>query len=234
MVEALLAAYRPHHAGGRLADTDRAAELRRGRAADAVHRVPREAGCCATTWTRSPRASASVSSRPATGCPRCRRRARAACRSSSCGWIRRAMSASASPPPAFRSRASAARCPRWVVHAAFATPGTLRVQVAELTRRRHLPVLRAQLTGPAAAWGEPPPRRMSSRWAATWGMPATWSTPMASTWTGRGSASACRAGCATGHTAAAAPSRRWRTGWRWTRIWRATARTVPFEPLAKR
>ncbi len=48
-------------------------------------------------------------------------------------------------------------CPRWVVHAAFATPGTLRVQVAQLTDGATFLCFARCIEGPAAAWGEPPP-----------------------------------------------------------------------------
>ncbi len=48
-------------------------------------------------------------------------------------------------------------CPRWVVHAAFATPGTLRVQVAQLTDGATFLCFARCIEGQAAAWGEPPP-----------------------------------------------------------------------------
>jgi predicted transcriptional regulator/DNA-binding XRE family transcriptional regulator len=48
-------------------------------------------------------------------------------------------------------------CPRWVVHAAFATPGTLRVQVAQLPDGATFLCFARCMEGPAAAWGEPPP-----------------------------------------------------------------------------
>ncbi len=48
-------------------------------------------------------------------------------------------------------------CPRWVVHAAFATPGTLRVQVAQLPDGATFLCFAKCLEGAAAAWGEPPP-----------------------------------------------------------------------------
>ncbi len=48
-------------------------------------------------------------------------------------------------------------CPRWVVHSAFATPGSLRVQVAELQDGATFLCFARCVTGPAAAWGEPPP-----------------------------------------------------------------------------
>jgi predicted transcriptional regulator/transcriptional regulator with XRE-family HTH domain len=48
-------------------------------------------------------------------------------------------------------------CPRWVVHAAFATPGTLRVQVAQLPDGATFLCFARCIEGPAAAWGEPPP-----------------------------------------------------------------------------
>ena len=87
-------------------------------------------------------------------------RARAACRSSSCASIRRAMSASASPPPAFPFARFGGSCPRWVVHTAFATPGRVRVQVAQLPDGR--PSYASPAPSPAARrrWGDPPPVRV--------------------------------------------------------------------------
>jgi predicted transcriptional regulator/transcriptional regulator with XRE-family HTH domain len=48
-------------------------------------------------------------------------------------------------------------CPRWVVHAAFATPGTMRVQVAELTDGATFLCFARTVSRPAARWGEPAP-----------------------------------------------------------------------------
>jgi predicted transcriptional regulator len=48
-------------------------------------------------------------------------------------------------------------CPRWVVHTAFATPGTVRVQVAELPDGARFLCFARTVTGVAAHWGEPPP-----------------------------------------------------------------------------
>jgi predicted transcriptional regulator/transcriptional regulator with XRE-family HTH domain len=48
-------------------------------------------------------------------------------------------------------------CPRWVVHEAFATPGTLRVQVAELPDGAAFLCFARTVTTPAARWGEPAP-----------------------------------------------------------------------------
>lgn len=48
-------------------------------------------------------------------------------------------------------------CPKWVVHAAFATPGTLRVQVVELPDGASFLCFARTVHGPAARWGEPPP-----------------------------------------------------------------------------
>jgi predicted transcriptional regulator len=48
-------------------------------------------------------------------------------------------------------------CPRWVVHAAQATPGTLRVQVASLPDGATFLCFARSVTGPATAWGEPAP-----------------------------------------------------------------------------
>jgi len=48
-------------------------------------------------------------------------------------------------------------CPRWVVHAAFATPGSLRVQVAQLPDGATFLCFARTVSRPAAAWGEPAP-----------------------------------------------------------------------------
>jgi predicted transcriptional regulator/DNA-binding XRE family transcriptional regulator len=47
-------------------------------------------------------------------------------------------------------------CPRWVVHAAFATPGSIRVQVAELPDGASFLCIARTVTRPPAHWGEPP------------------------------------------------------------------------------
>ena len=48
-------------------------------------------------------------------------------------------------------------CPRWIPHTAFATPGTMRVQVAELPDGAAFLCFARTVTGPAMRWGEPPP-----------------------------------------------------------------------------
>jgi predicted transcriptional regulator/DNA-binding XRE family transcriptional regulator len=48
-------------------------------------------------------------------------------------------------------------CPRWVVHSAFATPGTMRVQVAELTDGASFLCFARTISTPPAHWGEPAP-----------------------------------------------------------------------------
>ncbi len=48
-------------------------------------------------------------------------------------------------------------CPRWIVHGAYATPGTLRVQVASLPDGATFLCFARSVTGIATAWGEPPP-----------------------------------------------------------------------------
>ncbi|MGR3717157.1 MAG: helix-turn-helix domain-containing protein [Thermohalobaculum sp.] len=48
-------------------------------------------------------------------------------------------------------------CPRWIVHGAFATPGQLRVQVAQLPDGATFLCFAKCIEAPAAAWGEPPP-----------------------------------------------------------------------------
>jgi predicted transcriptional regulator/transcriptional regulator with XRE-family HTH domain len=48
-------------------------------------------------------------------------------------------------------------CPRWVVHTAFATPGSVQVQVAQLSDGATVLCFARSVTGPVAHWGEPPP-----------------------------------------------------------------------------
>jgi len=48
-------------------------------------------------------------------------------------------------------------CPRWVVNTAFATPGEVRVQVAELPEGDAFLTFARTIHGPAAHWGDPPP-----------------------------------------------------------------------------
>ncbi|MXP64587.1 XRE family transcriptional regulator [Roseomonas sp. M0104] len=48
-------------------------------------------------------------------------------------------------------------CPRWIPHTAFATPGSMRVQVAELPDGATFLCFARTVAGPAMRWGEPPP-----------------------------------------------------------------------------
>ena len=48
-------------------------------------------------------------------------------------------------------------CPRWIVHGAYGTPGTLQVQVAQLPDGATFLCFARSVSGVAAAWGEPPP-----------------------------------------------------------------------------
>jgi predicted transcriptional regulator/transcriptional regulator with XRE-family HTH domain len=48
-------------------------------------------------------------------------------------------------------------CPRWVVNTAFATPGQVCVQVAELPEGDTFLCFARTIHGPAARWGDPPP-----------------------------------------------------------------------------
>jgi len=48
-------------------------------------------------------------------------------------------------------------CPRWVVHAAFASPSQVQVQVAQLPDGATFLCFARCVTGRASAWGEPPP-----------------------------------------------------------------------------
>ena len=112
-------------------------------------------------------------------------------------------------------------CPRWVVHTAFSQPGVVQVQVAELPDGAAYLCFARTVTRPARALGRAARRCTSWRWAAASRMRTRWPMRTGSTWSGRRWASACPAGCATAPTAAAARSRRWSTGWRSTRNWRA-------------
>ncbi len=51
-------------------------------------------------------------------------------------------------------------CPRWIVHSAFATPGTIRVQVAQLSEKETFLCFARAVTGRPARWGDPPPVRV--------------------------------------------------------------------------
>ncbi len=48
-------------------------------------------------------------------------------------------------------------CPRWVVHSAFSTPGTVQVQVAELPDGAAFLCFARTVTHPGARWGDPAP-----------------------------------------------------------------------------
>ena len=72
-------------------------------------------------------------------------------------------------------------CPRWVVHTAFAQPGTVQVQVAELPDgAAFLCFARTVRRRPRA--GASRGRCTSSRWAAPWPTPARSPTPTAWIW----------------------------------------------------
>ncbi len=64
-----------------------------------------------------------------------------------------------------------ASCPRWVVHTAFASPGAVRVQVAELPDGTRFLCFARTVTGVAARWGEPPPTHVVAM-----GCPITYAT----------------------------------------------------------
>lgn len=51
-------------------------------------------------------------------------------------------------------------CPRWIVHAAFATPGTIRVQVAQLPDGATYLCFARTITAAPAHWGDPPATRV--------------------------------------------------------------------------
>jgi predicted transcriptional regulator len=48
-------------------------------------------------------------------------------------------------------------CPRWIVHSAFATPGSTRVQIAQLPDGQTFLCFARAITGRPARWGDPPP-----------------------------------------------------------------------------
>ena len=116
-------------------------------------------------------------------------------------------------------------CPRWVVHTAFAQPGVVQVQVAELPDGAAYLCFARTVTRPARALGRAAADARRGDGLRRRARRREWPTPTAWTWSARRWASACRAGCATGRTAAAAPFRRWSTGWRSTRRPRAPGRT---------
>ena len=51
-------------------------------------------------------------------------------------------------------------CPRWVAHSAFATPGAIRVQVAQLSSTEIFLCFARAITGRPVRWGEPAPVRV--------------------------------------------------------------------------
>ncbi|HQT46133.1 MAG: XRE family transcriptional regulator [Acidocella sp. 20-63-7] len=51
-------------------------------------------------------------------------------------------------------------CPRWVAHAAFATPGAIRVQVAQLSEKESFLCFARAISGRPARWGDPAPVRV--------------------------------------------------------------------------
>lgn len=51
-------------------------------------------------------------------------------------------------------------CPRWIVHAAFATPGSVRVQVAQLPDGATYLCFARTITAASAHWGDPPATRV--------------------------------------------------------------------------
>ena len=106
-------------------------------------------------------------------------------------------------------------CPRWVVHAAFATPGDdCACRWPQLPDGATYLCFARTVDRPAGALGRAAADPRAWRWAATSRMPASWSMRTGSTWSAPRSASGCRAGCATGRIAARGRFRRWRTGCR--------------------
>ena len=111
---------------------------------------------------------------------------------------------------------------RWVVPAlggahGVRQPGVVQVQVAELPDGAAFLCFARTVHAAGARLGRAAADACRGDGLRRWRMPTRWSMPTGWTWSGRGSASACPAGCATGRTAAAGPSRRWSTGWRSTR-----------------
>jgi predicted transcriptional regulator/DNA-binding XRE family transcriptional regulator len=51
-------------------------------------------------------------------------------------------------------------CPRWIIHAAFATPGSIRVQVAQLPEGATYLCFARTITASHAHWGDPPATRV--------------------------------------------------------------------------
>lgn len=52
---------------------------------------------------------------------------------------------------------SGGTCPRWVTHSAFATPGSIKVQIAELSATETFLCFAKAITGRAKRWGDPAP-----------------------------------------------------------------------------
>ncbi len=155
-VEAVLAADRAVLGRGRRADPHRAAQLRR--------RLPADALCRRSSTRRgaAPRRRAlaarfGVSFEQA--CHRLSTLQRAGARGvpffflrvDPAGNVTKRFSAAGFPFARFGGS-----CPRWVVHAAFATPGRAGAG-GPAAGRRHLPVLRPHRRTPGRAWGEPTP-----------------------------------------------------------------------------
>ena len=102
-------------------------------------------------------ASASPSSRPAIGFPPCSGKARAGVpffflRVDPAGNVGKRFSAAGFPFARFGGS-----CPKWIVHQAFATPGQVRVQLAQLPDGGTFLCFARTVRGPAARWGEPAP-----------------------------------------------------------------------------
>ena len=160
--------HRAELAGGGGADPHRPAELPRRRAADALRAVRRRrARRCATTSRRWRRASASASSRPASGCPSLQRPGARGVpffflRVDPAGNVSKRFSAAGFPFARFGGS-----CPRWVVARRVCHPRRGARAGGATAGRRDLPLLRPRHDRAAPRAGASRRRCTSSRWAAT-------------------------------------------------------------------
>ena len=166
MVETMRGRCRAVLAGGRDADPDRPAELRRRRAADALCRVLPMRRATLRHDMEALAARFGVSFEQA--CHRLSTLQRPGARGvpffflrvDPAGNVSKRFSAAGFPFARFGGS-----CPRWVVHTAFAQPGEVQVQVAELPDGAAFLCFARTVTRPSRA-GASRGRCMSWRWAA--------------------------------------------------------------------
>ena len=204
---------------------DRSAQLRRRRAADAVrrlprrgaHAAPRRGGAGGALWRVVRAGVPSPVHAAAAGCARraVLLRARRSGRQRVEALLRRGLSVRALWRFVSALGGAHGVLPAW--RGAGAGGG--------IAGRHGLSLLCPHRDATGADAGATRGRRTSSRWAAASRTPTPWHMPTGWTWSRRRSASACRAACAIAPIAAAAPFRRWSTGWRSIR---KTAGVAPY------